>query len=273
VITPAVLREWPLAGADGDKHSRGAVLAIGGAAATAGALVLTGLAALRSGAGLVQLVSDPQVAATLAVGVPEARVVGWPQDGDHLGELAGDADAVVIGPGLDSVDHASDLLRQVAGRDDGLRLVVDAYALGALSHEPALLHGRTELPVLTPSTTEAAILLHADDPGDLAAASQRIAKRYQAVVALRGHVAHPDGRSWREEAGDTGLGTAGSGDVFAGLLAGLLARGAQPAQAACWGCHVHAMAGQRLAATMGRTGFLARELVEEAPRALSTLVC
>ena len=93
--------------------------------------------------------------------------------------------------------------------------------------------------------------------------------RYEAVVSLYGHVAAPDGRGWREESGDAGLGTSGSGDVLAGLLAGLLSRGADPAQAACWGSFAHSVSGQRLIPRYGRIGFLARELLDEIPRTLA----
>src|SRR2546423_1742257 len=78
-------------------------------------------------------------------------------------------------------------------------------------------------------------------------AAAEIASRYPTAVSLYGHVATPDGRSWREDGGDTGLGTSGSGDVLAGVVAGLVARGAEPERAACWAAYAHAAAGQRLA--------------------------
>jgi ADP-dependent NAD(P)H-hydrate dehydratase len=122
--------------------------------------------------------------------------------------------------------------------------------------------------VLTPNKVEAEVLTGDTDREPDAA---RLAATYDAVVSFHGQVAAPGGARWREEAGDVGLGTAGSGDVLAGIVAGLLARGAEPDQAACWAAYVHATAGQRLAATYGRTGFLARELATEAPRALAAL--
>jgi len=84
-------------------------------------------------------------------------------------------------------------------------------------------------------------------------------------------IATPDGRTWREESGDAGLGTSGSGDVKAGIVAGLLSRGTDPAQAACFGAHVHAVSGQRLIPRFGRIGYLARELLDEIPSTLATL--
>jgi NAD(P)H-hydrate repair Nnr-like enzyme with NAD(P)H-hydrate dehydratase domain len=94
------------------------------------------------------------------------------------------------------------------------------------------------------------------------------------VVALKGgstHIAAPDGRCWINESGCVGLGTSGSGDTLAGLVAGLLARGAEPAQALLWGVYVHAQAGARLAGRIGELGFLARELPGEMPGVLDEL--
>ncbi|MDQ1673012.1 MAG: ADP-dependent NAD(P)H-hydrate dehydratase, partial [Frankiaceae bacterium] len=87
----------------------------------------------------------------------------------------------------------------------------------------------------------------------------------------RGTVAAPDGRPWHDEAGGIGLGTSGSGDVLAGVAVGLLARGADPAQAAAWAVHLHGSAGDAMAATVGRLGFLAGELLDQVPRILASL--
>jgi NAD(P)H-hydrate repair Nnr-like enzyme with NAD(P)H-hydrate dehydratase domain len=113
------------------------------------------------------------------------------------------------------------------------------------------------------------LLLGVDEAGD--DAPRRIAARYGAVVTCRGTIAAEDGRTWQMATGSSGLATSGSGDVLAGLLVGLLARGAEPAQAACWATHLHAAAGDRLAVRVGRVGYLARELVEEIPALLTEL--
>ena len=87
----------------------------------------------------------------------------------------------------------------------------------------------------------AALLGGSSREGD--AAALEVAERYGAVVAVRGTVAAPDGRLWHDEAGGIGLGTSGSGDVLAGVVGGLLARGCPPEQAAVWGQYLHAAAG------------------------------
>lgn len=272
VITPHVLREWPLPDPQGDKLARGTVLVVGGARTTPGAVLLAGVSALRAGAGRLQMAVEAGTAAALSIAVPEAKVIGLPDAGDALGELAAEADVIAVGPGLDDIEDTSRLLHQVmdvAAKD--CAFVLDAYALGALSKEPGLLGPRSGRVVLTPNVTEAGVLLGRDPGDDLAAEARVLAERFEAVVSLYGHIAAPDGRSWREESGDVGLGTSGSGDVRAGIVAGLLGRGCEPAQAACWGAFAHAVSGQRLAPRFGRTGFLARELVDEVAYTLATV--
>ncbi|MFF5174555.1 NAD(P)H-hydrate dehydratase [Micromonospora sp. NPDC000089] len=281
VITPGLLRDWALPVPTGGKEHRGTVLVVGGSRFTPGAVLLAGVAALRAGAGVLQLAAAESTAAALSIQVPEALVVGLPETaegavagdpGDRLGDLVERADVVTVGPGLNDIDQTRALLRLVvaaAGKETGL--VLDAYALGALSHEPDLLVGSGRRAVLTPNLTEAKHLLGRDPGDDLDAEARELAARYEAVVSLYGHIATPDGTGWREESGDAGLGTSGSGDVRSGLLAGLLSRGAEPAQAACWAAWAHAVSGQRLVPRFGRIGFLARELLDEIPHTLATV--
>ncbi|MEV7396326.1 NAD(P)H-hydrate dehydratase [Aeromicrobium sp. NPDC092404] len=273
VISAQLLRDWPLPEPEGDKTDRGTVLVVGGSRFTPGAVLLAGTAALRAGAGRLQLATTDDNAQALSIAVPEAKVVGLPStpdgsvDGDvpdHLVELVSRADVVAIGPGLDDPDETLKLLRRVVdAMAEDAHLVVDAFALGALGEDPDLLGDHAARTVLTPNVGEAGRLLGREPGDDLDAEAVTVAERYGAVVSLYGHVAEPGGGAWRDENADVGLGTSGSGDVLAGIMAGLLARGSSPAQAACWGTYVHAMAGQRLVPRMGRTGYLARELVDE----------
>jgi ADP-dependent NAD(P)H-hydrate dehydratase len=281
IITPMLLREWALPEPQGGKDSRGTVLVAGGSRSTPGAVLLAGVAALRAGAGVLQLAVVESTAAALSIQVPEALVVGLPETGSgsvagdppkRLTDLAAQARVIAIGPGLDDVEETGRLLRHLldAARPDAA-VVLDAYALGALSQDPGLLHGRRQQVVLTPNIGEASYLLDAEPGDDLTAAALTIAERYRAVVSLYGTIATPDGRAWRDESGDAGLGTSGSGDVRAGIVAGLLSRGAEPAQAACWAAWVHAVSGQRLIPRYGRIGYLARELLAEISRTLATV--
>ena len=259
------------------KRERGDVLVIGGAAKTPGAVALTGMAVLRVGAGRLTVAVAESVAAPLAVAFPEAGVLGLPQNrsgsvtGGAAAALEGglDVDCVVVGPGLDDADEAHELLEGLVPlMGDETRVLLDAFALGALANDPDVcrpLEGRL---LLTPNSTETAILL-GRDPGDPEDDLTEVADRFGAVVSGSGFVAEPGGRLRRIEAGNPGLATSGSGDVLAGAIAGLVARGADPGDAACWATWLHATAGDRLAQRIGPVGFLARELADELPRLLA----
>jgi ADP-dependent NAD(P)H-hydrate dehydratase len=281
ILTPGLLRSWPLPSPSGDKSSRGTVLVVGGSRFTPGAVLLAGTAALRAGAGKLQLATTESTAAALSIAVPEAMVVGLPETEsgavharptDQLIDMVGAADVVLVGPGLIDVDETAALLEIVVdAMGDDTSIVVDAYALGALSKRPDLLDGCGARAVLTPNQGEGARLLDRDLGDDLDEEAATIASTYDSVVSLFGHIAEPGGSAWRDETAETGLGTSGSGDVLAGLAAGLLARGADPAQAACWAAYVHAAAGQGLAVEIGRMSYLAREIVDAIAPALAAL--
>ena len=281
VVTTLLLRSWgpEEPSPDGDKHTRGTVAVVGGTTSTPGAPMLAGLAALRAGAGRLQVLTVDTTSVAVAVALPEAMVQGLPADAagsvspeaaPQLVEALRGADTVVLGPGL-AGDGVRELLARVLpelGPDT--TVVLDAIALTALAGAPELLAPVADRTVLTPNSGELAALLEGRELGEREA-SVEVAERYGAVVSSRGWVVCPDGRSFREESGGIGLGTSGSGDVLAGLVGGLLARGADPAQAAVWGQYLHCVAGDRLTARLGRLGFLARELLDEVPAVLSTL--
>lgn len=296
LVTPSLLRDWPLPAAGEDKYSRGSVLVVGGARATPGAALLAGTAALRAGAGKLTLAVAESVAVQVGVALPECGSIGLPENAegsvlaDGLGRIStylDRADAILLGPGLDNLDLAEELLsallaREEAARDDGNgdagreggpAVVLDAYALGALVRLEAQLDPWRGRLILTPNPNEAGILLGRDaselDAAGLAAAVSEVAVRYDAVVSCQGLIARPpvpgEPELWKITTGYGGLGTSGSGDVLAGAVAGLRARGTTGPQAACWGTHLHAAAADRLASRMGPLGFLARELADELP--------
>ena len=173
-------------------------------------------------------------------------------------------------PGLLGPDAVRGLLERVLPELTDTTVLLDAVALVALGGAPKLLDGLAGRVVLTPNGRELAALL-GDDSREGDDAVRAVAERYGAVVSSRGTVAAPDGRLWVDEAGGIGLGTSGSGDVLAGMVGGLLARGCPPEQAAVWGQYLHAAAGDRLTTRLGRVGFLARELLDELPLVLSAL--
>ncbi|MFL6139231.1 MAG: NAD(P)H-hydrate dehydratase [Frankiaceae bacterium] len=289
-VTGGLLRDWPLPHPDGGKQARGQVLVVGGSRQTPGAVLLAAVAALRAGAGKLQIATVDSVAAVLATVVPEALVQGLPEtpDGAVSGSAAGQvrelvegARAVLVGPGMADAGHAGQIVRAVldgaAASGEAPVVVVDALGLAHLGDHPDALRGLGGRAVLTPNPVELALMTGADphevddDPQGRAVAA---AERCSAVVALgaaESYVAVPDGRCWVDSSGGPGLGVSGSGDAFAGLVTGLAARGAEPVQAAVWAAHLHGRAGDRLAARVGRLGYLAREIVDEVPLVLTEL--
>lgn len=282
-VTPSLLREWPLPEPGASKHSRGHVLVIGGARSTPGAVLLAGIACLRVGAGVLAMAVPEDVAIALAVAVPEAAVTGWPDlsrsalssaDRQGFAKLLRQANAVLLGPGLDSTDEATVLLAIVADElAPRVPVVLDAFALGVLPEHAERVSAFAGRMVLTPNPDEAARLLGSQDidDDDPSRVAKSVADEWQAVVSYQGVVAEPGAPVRVVPTGHAGLGTSGSGDVLAGSIAGLLARGADPVRAACWGTYLHAAAGDRLAARVGRLGFLARELLDEVPLVLTEL--
>lgn len=277
-VDDLLLNGWPLPEpeADGDKESRGRVLVIAGSREITGAAVLCATAALRAGAGKL-VVATPQSAwQTVASAVPEARLIALPESAaggplpQGLGLLASCADdtaAVLVGPGMMDADATSAFVRELLPMFPASVVVLDALAMDAV---------RETAPFRQPVI----LLPHAGEMAHLTGQSKDRVKdevlqlatgqatAWNATVAVKGSltcIAHPDGRTWRHECALPGLGTSGSGDVLAGIVAGLAARGAAPEQAAVWGVAVHARAGRQLARSHGNVGYLARELLAEVP--------
>jgi ADP-dependent NAD(P)H-hydrate dehydratase len=286
-VTPELLRAHPLPRHehDGDKQARGRVLVIAGSAEVPGAALLTGLGALRAGAGVLQIATCRSAASHLGIAMPEAMVVGCretpaggidPANAPRLTELGSGCDAVLIGPGMMDEAAVAELTSELLKRLKTPALVLDASAFATLktSERPA---GRAGRIVVTPHSGEMAKFLDVPreevDDAPLRAARQA-ATALQAVVAMKGastHVVSPDGEAWLCQNGSIGLATSGSGDTLAGILAGLLARGTRPALATVWAVYMHGEAGRRLAKRNGRFGLLAREIPGEIPNLMQEL--
>ncbi|MBC5784139.1 NAD(P)H-hydrate dehydratase [Ramlibacter sp. USB13] len=284
-IDDELLRDWALPPVEdeGDKESRGRVLVVAGSREMPGAAVLAGIAALRAGAGKLAIATPQSAAAVVAAAVPEARVIALPEGSDGsptrfglppLHAIASATASLVIGPGM-------------IGREGTLAFVLEllplfresTVLLDALAMDIVRSMDRFSQPViLTPHCGEMAHLTghekeHLQDTPLQAAV--RHAAMWNAVIALKGAttaIATPDGRSWTHSAQVPGLGTSGSGDVLAGIIGGLAARGASPEHAAAWGVALHARAGAALAQRYGRVGYLARDLAAEVPPLMEGLV-
>ncbi|WP_238147052.1 NAD(P)H-hydrate dehydratase [Rhizorhabdus dicambivorans] len=268
-----------------DKNMRGRVLLVGGSMFVPGALGLTGEAVLRSGAGKLQIATVDAAAMHLGVLVPEAAMIGLPTAED--GEIATDAAAaladparychtLLIGPGMVSQPSACALIDGLLPllADDQVAVLDAAAICAARAHAP-LIAGRGGRVILTPHHGEMACLtgVSAEEIGaDPVACAQSVAGTFNAVVVLKAGetvIAAPGGETLLYSSDCVGLATGGSGDVLAGIMAGLAAQGADPLTAAAWGVWLHGEAGRRAAGRIGPIGFLARDLPGEVPRLLA----
>ena len=263
---------------DGDKETKGRILVIAGSREVPGAALLTATAAMRAGAGKLRIATVESIAVAVGVAMPEAMVVGLPEDEEggfgrpavkRLAEQTQEVDVVVAGPGMANGEVCERIAEALlAGQ---ARVALDAALLHALQ---PLDEERATAPILLPHSGELASLLECDEERvdrDPVGCGRRAAELYRSIVLVKGvtsHVVTPEGRVWTYDGGAPGLGVSGSGDVLAGIVGGLLARGAKPLSALLWAVWLHGEAGAALAKSVGPIGFLAREIADEVPALL-----
>lgn len=282
-LTPVELKRHPLPPVEAaDKDAHGRLLVIAGSKQTPGSAAIAATAALRSGCGKVSIATVEPMAPHVALAVPEALMIALPSGRDggisraaagQIVERTADYDAIVAGPGMKQGQPCSLLARKLleANLD---RLALDAAMLYALPpHDGAA--RSAPAPILLPHDREMAALIGCDEEEanrNPLRCGLECASRYGALVLVKGaqsHVVTPDGVAWKYEGGGPGLGISGSGDTLAGILGGLLARGADPLTALLWAVWLHGEAGARLSRKVGPVGFLAREISAEVPALLA----
>lgn len=245
--------------ADAHKGDCGRVAVVAGSEFMLGAAILCARGALRGGAGLVRAVLPKALCIPFMTAVPAAMTTvrtRWRQ-------AVGDANAVVVGPGLGLGDSVGRLVRTLA-RDCGVPLVLDADALNLLAPlRRPLPHAAMR--ILLPHPGEAGRLLGcstADVQADREGAAARLQERSGTVVVLKGHrtVVTDGRRRYVNGTGNAGLATGGSGDVLAGLCGALLAQGMECFDAACLAVHVHGRAGDLVAERLSKMGLCAEDL-------------
>ncbi|QIK78892.1 NAD(P)H-hydrate dehydratase [Sphingomonas piscis] len=266
---------------DGDKETKGRILIVAGSRQVPGAALLAAQSAMRAGAGKLRIATAESIAIPIAIAMPEAYVVGLPEerDGgfartavDDLAAAANHSTAIVAGPGME----ASEACRTIgeALLASPAQLVLDAALLHSLQPLGEAERPAERRPILLPHSGELASLLDCNEErieADPIGCGIRAAKLYRALVLVKGSISHvvtPEGGCWTYAGGAPGLGVSGSGDTLAGIVGGLLARGADPLTALLWGVWLHGEAGAALAHKVGPIGFLAREIPGEIPALL-----
>ena len=268
----------PLRPDTGHKNTFGSVLICAGSEFMTGAAVLACSSALRSGAGLVKVFSEEKTLNAVSCIEPCSLLELRPAKTAELlkaaSGLCGKSGSVLIGSGMPSDYKDMEALTEVFLRDAG-NVVIDA---GALTHKPDVLSrlkerlkARSVPAVLTPHIGEFARLVRLSNPEVSEHAeelSSDFAVRNKCIVVLKSYkttVAVPDGTVYSYMEANSGLAKGGSGDVLAGLIAGLLAQGMEPYKAACSAVYIHSKAGMAAADDLGARYMLPSDLLNYLP--------
>jgi len=264
----------------GHKGIFGHLLIVAGSAGKTGAALLTGLAALRCGTGLATVASTAggqraldaktlEVMTALLCDGEEPDAGTW----DRFKETLKGKTAVALGPGIPTGEAMAAFVARLV-RESPVPLVVDADGLNHLARDTTVLGAARAPIVLTPHPGEMARLCGrtaAEVQADRVGVARAFAAEHRAIVCLKGArtvVALPDGRAYINPTGNSGMGTAGTGDVLCGMLGGLLAQGVEPGEAARLAVYVHGRAGDLAAAQKGETALIAGDLLATLPTVL-----
>jgi NAD(P)H-hydrate epimerase len=270
---------------EGHKGTFGHVLVVAGSSGKSGAAMLTSRAALRTGAGLTMLACPDSVLHSGEEKPAEIMTLSLPQTPEHtlaaqaldpLLAASKNATVAAIGPGLSTHPETQSVIRELVARLS-IPLVIDADGLNALADHLEPLKRPHAPMVLTPHPGEMGRLTRL---GSREVQRRRIdlavefAQAYQVVLVLKGArtvVASPDGRVTLNPTGNSGMATAGTGDVLTGVIAALVAQGLSPADAARLGVYLHGSAGDLIARERGERGMMAGDLVDRIPSVLNDL--
>lgn len=265
---------------DAHKGDCGRVVILAGSSGLTGAAALSAQGALRSGAGLVRVGVPESLNDILEVKLTEAMTHPLPEvrnrrclalraRGD-IRRLVTEADCVALGPGLGTHRETVQLVRRII-EDIQAPLVLDADGINALAGAPEILENRAAPTVVTPHPGEFARLTGLGNDAtrsDPIGSAQTLARAAGVTVILKGAptvVAVPSGRTYVNPSGNAGMASGGSGDVLTGILAALIAQGADPETAGCLGVYLHGLAGDLCAERAGEAGLIAGDIASALP--------
>ncbi len=284
---PNLRERWRPRALNTHKGSYGHVLVFAGSMGKVGAALLSCLGVLRSGAGLCTLASHPAAVASIEGRILEVMTErllpsGVSADAPYNAascqravEMAISRDVLVIGPGLGQESSTWEVLEALLGVEKPA--VIDADGLNLLVGRVASLRSRSAPTILTPHPGEMARLCGCSTREIQEARlvyAKDLAEKSGAIVILKGArtvIASSEGRAWINPTGNAGMATAGSGDVLAGIIGGLLAQGYKAEDAACLGVFLHGLAGDLWAAQHTAPALIASDLLHALPQAIATL--
>lgn len=279
----SALPRLPARRPDSNKGDFGRAVLVGGSRGMTGAIALSGLAALRGGAGLVRLAVADCCLDTVAAIEPSYMTTPLPSDGaglislkarEPIFELTRTANCIACGPGLGRSDELNELVGWLYA-NVAQPMVLDADALNALATRDIKLAKPAGQRIITPHPREFARLtgVQETDRDAQIEAARQLAAEHNIVVLLKGrHTFITDGRKEAlNTTGNPGMATGGTGDVLTVLVTALVCQGLSPFAAAQLGSHVHGLAGDLAAAEMGQISLIASDVVRYLPHAFKTL--
>ncbi len=264
---------FPPRAQDSHKGTYGTLLSVCGSYGMAGAAVLAARAAGRCGTGLVVSALPDSIYPLASAQLPEVvfcplREGSAAQKMTQLQLFLKKATAVLIGCGLGNTAQTEELVTALL-QQANVQIILDADGINAAAQHISILEAAHAPLILTPHPAELARLLHltvAQVQADRQTIAKTAAKRFGAIVVLKGHrtvIAQPNGTVFVNDTGNPGMAVAGSGDVLAGMIAGLAAQGLSPWDAACCGVYLHGAAGDRAAARFSQHALLPTDLLDE----------
>jgi NAD(P)H-hydrate epimerase len=266
----------------GYKGTFGDTLVVAGAGSYYGAPYFSALACMKAGGGYVRLATPASVAAVVAARAGELVYVPQEETDTHsiaasnqpsLLELAAKLDFVVMGPGTSLHKETQGLLRELVAHVDK-PMLIDGDGITAVSYAPELLRQRRAPTVLTPHTGEFGRLTGLDAGAieqDRVTVLRRACDDLKSVIVLKGAhslIGYPDGRVYINFSGNSGMATAGAGDVLSGTIAGMAGLGLSFDEAVRMGVFVHGVAGDLAAVEKGEDGMTAQDILEHLPQAV-----
>ena len=274
------------------KGTYGRVLVVAGSTGMTGAAAFASEAALRVGAGLVTLATPKHLNPILEGLLPEVMTLPLPET--ESGSLSASATSAIlefaektksvlaIGPGLsqhpDTVALVHQLVRENQEQDLGLRMVVDADGLNAISQAPEIISLLNKEAVLTPHPGEMTRLtntLVSTLEKDRIGTAQQFASESGVTLVFKGAptvTGCPNGDVWINSTGNPGMATGGMGDVLTGIIAGLMAQGISSEKAATLAVYIHGLVADRVAEALGMHGLIASDVLKAVPQAISSLI-
>lgn len=267
-LTTADLKVLPQRVADSHKGTYGKVLVIAGSCDCAGAAILSAKSALKSGCGMVMVYTHKDNRNIISTAFPEALVSGYEEF--EVGKLQKNiewADSIVLGPGM-GVDNISKSIVEYVLENSKCPIVIDADGINIMAENKALLKYLRPNAVVTPHLREMSRLIDKDVTeikGNIVDICKSFASENNCVCILkdaRSIVAKSLQRVYINSVGNSGMATAGSGDVLTGIIASLLAGGMGCFNSACYGCLIHGIAGEMASKNLGQRSVIASDILE-----------